>query len=85
MSACAITLQSLVSNSSVVFSISHSAKIEGPNKRAGREEEGQAQARQVLRIDPRFSSSANPYLVQYKDPAQREQFVTLFRKAGLPE
>ncbi|MCZ6558953.1 MAG: tetratricopeptide repeat protein [SAR324 cluster bacterium] len=52
---------------------------------AEREEEGRAQAHHILRINPSFSSSSNPYLVQYKDLVQREQFVTLLRKAGLPE
>jgi adenylate cyclase len=52
---------------------------------AGREEEGRAQARHVLRIAPGFSSSSDTYLVQYKDPEERKRLAALLRKAGLPE
>jgi len=52
---------------------------------AGREKEGRAQARHVLRINPDFSSSSEPYVTSYRDPATRERYATLLRKAGLPD
>ena len=52
---------------------------------AGQEEEGKAQATQVLRILPEFSSSANPIVNSYKNPATRKRYVNLLSMAGLPE
>ena len=51
----------------------------------GEEEKGQAQALEILRILPEFSSSASPFVKSYKDPATRERYTALLRKAGLPE
>jgi adenylate cyclase len=52
---------------------------------AGEEGNAQAQALQVLRLRPGFSSSANPFVDSYKDPDTRERYMSLLRKAGLPE
>ncbi len=51
----------------------------------GKENEGRAQARQVLRIDTGYSASSSYYVLQVKDPAIRERYIALLRKAGLPE
>jgi len=47
---------------------------------AGREEEGRAQAREVLRINPRFSSAT--FADDYTSPT-RERVATLLQQAGL--
>ena len=52
---------------------------------AGMEEEGRAQALHMLRIDPGFSSSSHNLVTAYKDQTERELYISLFRKAGLPE
>ena len=52
---------------------------------ADREEEGRAQARHMLRIDPSFSSSSHRLVKIYKDHTERERYISLLRKAGLPE
>ena len=49
------------------------------------EEEGQAQALHMLRINPDFSSSSHGLVVSYKDQTERERYTALLRKAGLPE
>ena len=52
---------------------------------AGMEEEGRTQARHMLRINPGFSSSSNNLVTSYNVETERERYITLFRKAGLPE
>jgi adenylate cyclase len=49
---------------------------------AGREDEARAEARQVLRIDPKFSCGAAR--ADVVDPALRERQIALLRQAGLP-
>ena len=50
---------------------------------SGREEEAQAQAQEVLRIDPSFSLEYFGKRLPYKDPAETERVVDALRKAGL--
>ena len=52
---------------------------------AGMEEQGRAQALHMLRIDPGFSASSHRLVTTYKDQTEREHYITLLRKAGLPE
>jgi adenylate cyclase len=52
---------------------------------AGEEENARAQALQLLRIRPEFSASASPFVNSYKNPDTRERYISLLRKAGLPE
>ena len=51
----------------------------------GEEEKGQAQALEVKRILPEFSSSTNPFVKSYKDPATRDRYTALLRQASLPD
>jgi adenylate cyclase len=53
--------------------------------RAGRDEEGRAAAKEVLRINPKFSVDRHTRRQPMKDPAARERFVQVLRKAGLPD
>ena len=50
---------------------------------AGREEEGRAQARHVLRISPGFLSASSTFVTSFQDPAERDHMIALLRKAGL--
>jgi adenylate cyclase len=50
---------------------------------SGHEEEAQAQAQEVLRIDPSFSLEYFGKRLQYKDHAETERIVDALRKAGL--
>ena len=52
---------------------------------AGMEEEGRAQASHMLRINPGYSSSSHSLVVSYKYQTERERYISLLRKAGLPE
>ncbi|MBI3989061.1 MAG: tetratricopeptide repeat protein [candidate division NC10 bacterium] len=49
---------------------------------AGREAEARAEAKEVLRINPNFSSDS--WVLAYKDPAVRKRMVSHLQKAGLP-
>jgi adenylate cyclase len=53
--------------------------------RAGRDEEARAAAKEVLRINPKFSVERHTARQPMKDPAARERFVQILRKAGLPD
>ena len=52
---------------------------------AGQEGDGKEQAHEVLRINPNFAASSNPFVTAYKDPATRKRYVNLLSKAGLPK
>jgi adenylate cyclase len=49
----------------------------------GREEEAQAEAAEVLRLNPRFSLEGLKQRLPIKDPAVVEQYLASLRKAGL--
>jgi TolB-like protein/Tfp pilus assembly protein PilF len=50
---------------------------------AGREEEAQASAAEVLKINPRFSLEQFAKIHPYKDPAIKDRYIESLRKAGL--
>jgi len=50
---------------------------------AGREEEARAEAKEVLRINPRITRHFSA--IPLKDPAARERFAEALGKAGLPD
>ena len=49
----------------------------------GRDAEASASAKEVLRIDPRFSIESHAKTLPYKDKADIEREVAALRKAGL--
>ena len=49
----------------------------------GWQEEAQAQAAEVLRLNPQFSMEAWGRMLPYKDPATLERMLASLRKAGL--
>jgi len=49
----------------------------------GKEAEAQAEAAEVLRINPKFSLEVHKERVPIKDPATLERHITMLRKAGL--
>ncbi|HEV8713812.1 MAG TPA: hypothetical protein VGX03_13420 [Candidatus Binatia bacterium] len=49
----------------------------------GRQEEAQAQAAEVLRLNPNYSLEVMRRNLPYKDPAVLERFLAVQRKAGL--
>jgi adenylate cyclase len=51
----------------------------------GRVQEGQAQWREVMRINPDYSLEHRRRVLPYKDPADFERIADGLRKAGLPE
>jgi TolB-like protein len=53
--------------------------------RAGRVEEARAAAKEILRINPKFSVEQHTRRQPMKDPAARENFAQILRKAGLPD
>jgi tetratricopeptide (TPR) repeat protein len=52
---------------------------------AGQEEEARAAAREVLRINPKFSIERLIRTLPMKDPSSRERLDQAFKKAGLPD
>ncbi len=52
---------------------------------SGREEEARAVAREILKIDPRFSLRDVQGRLPYKDQALRDAAIADLRQAGLPE
>jgi adenylate cyclase len=52
---------------------------------AGREEEARETAKEVLRINPRFSVKHLEKTIAFKNPAHTARLITAMRKAGLPE
>jgi TolB-like protein len=50
---------------------------------AGRDEEAQAEAAEVLRINPKFSLKKWEKSLRYKDQEDQEQFISALSKAGL--
>jgi adenylate cyclase len=52
---------------------------------AGRDEEARGAAREVLRINPKFSVERFMRTMPYKDPAARERVAKALIKAGLPD
>jgi TolB-like protein/class 3 adenylate cyclase/tetratricopeptide (TPR) repeat protein len=50
----------------------------------GREAEGRAQAKEVLRVNPKFTTAAAPAVLRIKDPLVRDRFADALRRAGLP-
>jgi len=51
----------------------------------GREEEAQTAAKEVLRLNPKFSFGSDLRTNALKDPAARERAAQALRKAGLPD
>ena len=51
----------------------------------GRDAEAAAEAKEVLRINPKYSVGAQAKLLRYKNKADLERYVNALRKAGLPE
>ncbi len=49
----------------------------------GREAEAQAEAAEVLRLNPQFSLEVHKQRVPFKDPAALERHLAALRKAGL--
>jgi adenylate cyclase len=52
---------------------------------AGRLEDARAQAREVLRINPKYSLEQDARASQYKNQADRDRYLDGLRKAGLPD
>ena len=52
---------------------------------AGREGQAQAQAAEVLRLNPKFSLNRYASALTYRDPANSRRSLDALRKAGLPE
>jgi tetratricopeptide (TPR) repeat protein len=50
----------------------------------GNEAEGRAQAKEVLRVSPKFSVATSPTVRRIKDQKLRERFADALRRAGLP-
>jgi TolB-like protein/Tfp pilus assembly protein PilF len=51
----------------------------------GREEEARIEARELMRINPRFLVAHWAKTIPYKNEADKELIITALRKAGLPE
>ena len=51
----------------------------------GREEEARAQAKEVVRINPKFSLAHYAKSIHGKDQASEDEYIEGLRKAGLPE
>jgi tetratricopeptide (TPR) repeat protein len=51
----------------------------------GREEDANAEAAKVLRINPKFSAESYAKHIPLKDEASKKLFIDGMRKAGLPE
>jgi TolB-like protein/Flp pilus assembly protein TadD len=51
----------------------------------GRDAEAAAEAKEVLRIDPKFSVESHAKILPYRNKANIEREVNALRKAGLPE
>ena len=51
----------------------------------GREEEARAEAKEVIRIDPKFSLANFAKSIHGKDQASGDEYIEDLRKAGLPE
>jgi len=51
----------------------------------GREQDAQTAAKEVLRINPKFSIKLDLGINALKDPVARERSVQALRKAGLPD
>ena len=52
---------------------------------SGKEEQARAEAKEVLKINPKFSVGQFMKISPIADPAARERFSQALRKAGLPE
>jgi adenylate cyclase len=52
---------------------------------AGREEEARETAKEVLRINPKFSVKYMEKTIEFKNPAHTARLTTAMRKAGLPD
>lgn len=50
---------------------------------AGREEEARAAAKEILRIDPKFSVESFSKILTYKKQEDKELYIGGLRKAGL--
>jgi adenylate cyclase len=50
----------------------------------GRVDEARAEAKEVLRINPKFSVEDNPFIIVIANPETRKRFKSLMRQAGLP-
>lgn len=57
--------------------------LAGSSAALGRGEAAEAEAREVLRLEPEFSLAAFQQTQPYKDPAQLEEIVRALRSAGL--
>jgi adenylate cyclase len=51
----------------------------------GREADAHAEAKEVLRINPKFSAESYAKHIPFKDEASKKLFIDGMRKAGLPE
>jgi adenylate cyclase len=52
---------------------------------SGREEDARVQAEKVLKISPKFTLSKFKKRLTYKNKSDVEQFISVLRKAGIPE
>ncbi len=52
---------------------------------AGRQKEARIEAAEVLRLNPKFSLVRAGKIIPYKNQADRENYISAMRKAGLPE
>jgi hypothetical protein len=52
---------------------------------SGRDEKAQAEADEVLRINPKFTLESWTKKLRYKNKDDRERFIAALRKAGLPD
>jgi hypothetical protein len=52
---------------------------------SGKTEEAKAEVDEVLRMNPNFSVRGFGLRLPMKNPTQKDKFLDLLRKAGLPE
>jgi Tfp pilus assembly protein PilF len=51
----------------------------------GREEEARAEAKEVIRIHPKFSVAHHAKSIHGKDQSREDDYIECLRKAGLPD
>ena len=66
-------------------SLSPSIMLAATYAEAGRLEEAHAAVQEILERSPKFSLKRPKRVLTYKDPADKQRFISNLRKAGVPE